>query len=159
MKCSIHNHDMILKTNVENGGVEIGSIPKGVGLERMRWTGSKLVDLNNLSEIWCEYTSGGFRLHSIQVPNSQLVQMQYRDRKKLYNDSGVYRVKSNEMVQNELNFQYRRSDYEFISDQMDILLKYYENKTDLTDELQDLINDWRSVKEKYPKVVEKVSKI
>jgi len=159
MKCSIHNHDMILKTNVENGGVEIGSIPKGVGLERMRWTGSKLVDLNNLSEIWCEYTSGGFRLHAIQVPHSQLVVMNYKDRKKLWNDNGTYKIKSDEQIQNELNFQYRGSHMPKISDELDIILKYYETKTDLTDELQDLINDWRSVKEKYPKVVEKVSKI
>ena len=155
MKIMIYNHDMIKKIS-SIGSVTVDSLPKGVGLERLRWNGKEIIDLTELTSIWIEYISGMFRLHCIKVPNSQLVKMQYKDRKKLWNDNGVYKIKTDEQIQTELNLQYRRSHYLQISDQMDILLKYLETKTDLTDELQDLINHWKSVKEKYPKVLNKI---
>jgi len=156
MKAVIKNGRII---KINSGNTEIGKIPKGSAINEMYWTGTRLVNLSKQNEFWVESKDGMFRLHAIQVPYSQLVVMNYKDRKKLWNDNGTYKIKSDEQIQNELNFQYRGSHMPKISDELDIILKYYETKTDLTDELQDLINDWRSVKEKYPKVVEKVSKI
>jgi len=42
-----------------HGDTEIGSIPKGAGLERMRFDGKQLVDLATLGEIWVEPIPGG----------------------------------------------------------------------------------------------------
>ena len=154
MKVTIHNYDMIKKTNVDNG-IEIGSVPKGVGLERMRWTGSKLVDLFNLDVIWVEFINGGFRLHSIETPYSQLVEMQYKDRKKLYNDNGTYKIKSDDQIQNETNSELRKGNFPKISDQMGAIMKYLATKEDLPDELQELVDKIDTVKDTYPKVIMK----
>lgn len=132
--------------------IDKGSIPAGVGLERLRWTGKALVDLADLDEIWCEHKNGAFLLHAIEVPYSQLVKMSYKDRKKLWNDNGVYKIKSDAQVRGELNLQYRKSHYPNVGDQLDAILKYLENKTDLPDELQNIINLWQATKTKYPKV-------
>ena len=94
-----------------------------------------------------------FLLHAIEVPYSQLVEMVYKDRKKLWNDNGIYKIKTDKQIQTELNLSYRRSHYPQISDQMDILLRYFETKDDLTDDLQKLIDDWKSVKETFPKEI------
>ena len=152
MKAKIHNHDMIQKTNVPDG-IEIGSIPKGVGLERVRWTGSKLVDLLKLNYIYVEYINGGFCLHAIQTPYSQLVEMQYKDRKKLYNDNGVYKIKSNEQIQTELNLELRKGNYPKISDQIGAIMKYLATKDDLPDELQELVDKIDNIKDTYPKAI------
>jgi len=152
LKVLIHNHDMLLKTKDPNG-IEIGSLPKGAGLDHMRWDGNKLIDLLNLDKIWVEYINGSFRLHCIEVPHSQLVSMQYKDRKKLWTDiDGVYKLKSNEQIQDELNFQYRRSHYPQISDQIGAIMKYLKTKNDLPDELQELVNIVDDVKNNYPKM-------
>lgn len=67
-----------------HGDTEIGSIPPGVGLERLRFDGERLVDLAELSEIWVEpVPGGGHVLHAVEVPGSQLVTMRYADRKRL----------------------------------------------------------------------------
>lgn len=150
MKVKIFNYDHIKQSN---DGIEVGKKPVGVGMERLRWTGSELVDLADRSFIWCEYKNGGFILHAIKVPCAQLIEMSYSDRKKLWSDNGVYKIKSDKQIITETNLEYRRSHYTKISDQMDIILKYFETKTDLTEELQNLINDWRGVKTTYPKEI------
>lgn len=49
-----------------HGVTEIGSLPTGAGLERLRWNGKRLVDLAELDEIWVEtLPGGGFLLHAI----------------------------------------------------------------------------------------------
>ncbi len=154
MKVKIFNHDMMIKSK---DGIEIDSFPKNVGIEHMRWTGEELIDLLDLDSIWCEYINSSFRLHAIQVPYSQHIQMQYKDRKKLWNNNGVYEIKSDEQIQTELNLQYRRSHYPQISDQMGAIMKYLATKDDLPNELQDIVDKIDEVKIVYPKVVEKVS--
>jgi len=76
----------------ERGNTEIGHLPRGVGLERLRWDGSKVVDLADLDEIWVEYKNGAFILHAIEVPRSQLVKMTYKDRKRLTVEDGKIRL-------------------------------------------------------------------
>lgn len=132
--------------------IDKGSIPAGVGLERLRWTGKALVDLASLDSIWCEYVNGAFLLHAIEVPFSQLVKMTYRDRKKLWNDNGVYKIKSDSQIQTELNLQYRKSHYPSINDQIGALMKYMARIYDgLPKELKEIIDEIDTVKNKYPK--------
>lgn len=147
---AILNKDIIIKTNVPDG-IEIGNVSKDVGLELMRWDGSKLINLSMLNEIWVEYKNGCFILHCIKVHNSQLVSMNYSIRKKLWNDNGVYKIKTDEQIQTELNLQYRRGHYPQISDQIGEIMKYLSMKTDLTDELQNLIDKIDEIKITYPK--------
>ena len=83
----------------ERGDTEIGKLPKGVGLERLRWDGTKVVDLADLDEIWVEHKNGAFILHAVEVPGSQLVKMHYRDRKRLTMDKGKIRLLTDEELQ------------------------------------------------------------
>ena len=92
---AILNRDMIVKLSISEG-VEIGSIPKGVGLERLRWTGRELVDLMNLTAMWVKRIGSTFELHAVAVPGSQKVTMLYTERKRLIDDGGIYRVLTQE---------------------------------------------------------------
>lgn len=78
----------------ELGTVVLPTLPKRVALDRIRWDGTKIVDLGKLSQIWVEYANGHFILHAIEVPNSQLVTMTYTDRKDLILDNGIIRLKT-----------------------------------------------------------------
>lgn len=148
MKAVIKNGRII---KINSGTTEIGRIPKGITLDLVYWTGTKLVNLLTLDKFFVKYINGGFKLHAIQVPHSQLVEMKYSDRKKLWSDNGIYKIKSDVQVTTEKNLELRKGNYPKISDQLDEILRYLETKTDLTDELQGLINDWRGVKTTYPK--------
>jgi len=89
-------YDTILHITA-GGDTEIGLIPsdkKGVGIERLRFDGSKIVDLADYSEMWVEKKAGVFLLHAVMVPNSQLVQMSYADRKNLVDDADTFRLKT-----------------------------------------------------------------
>lgn len=157
MKVIIHNHDRIKKIS-STVGTEVGSLPKGVGLERIRWTGSKIVDLVELSSIWVERKNGAFVLHAIKIPYSQLVQMEYKDRKKLCIEDGIFKIKSDEQIQTELNLQYRRSHYPLVSDQMGALMNYIKTLPNLPEELQLLVDKIEAVKIEYPKTIVEVIK-
>lgn len=98
--------DVIVKLTIkEDIGTEVGPLPKGVGLERLRFDGKKVVDLAELSEMWVEQKGGAFVLHAIPVPNAQLVQMRYQDRKSLSNDAGEIRLKTELEKQKETESQ------------------------------------------------------
>lgn len=71
------------------GETEVGPIPNNVGLERLRWNGTSVVDLANLSAMYVRYEAGMFTLHAVKVHNSQLVLMRYGDRKRLRIVDGV----------------------------------------------------------------------
>jgi len=92
MKAVLEN-DIIVHIT-ERGDTEIGQIPKGVGLERLRWDGKKVVDLADLDQIWVEERNGVFILHAVEVPGAQKVSMTYADRKKLTRDADLIRLKS-----------------------------------------------------------------
>jgi len=66
MKANLKEDIIIMLT--ENGKVEIGTLPKNVGLERLRFNGKSVVDLFDLNEIWVRYVNGTFELHAIEVP-------------------------------------------------------------------------------------------
>jgi hypothetical protein len=86
---------------VGHGNTEIGELPKGVGLERLRWDGSQIIDLANLSEIWVRSVGQSFELHCIEVANSILVSMTYGDRKNLTTNGSVIRLKTEEELYQE----------------------------------------------------------
>jgi hypothetical protein len=72
----------------------IGPLPKGVGLERLRCDGKKIIDLITLETMWVRNVGGVFELHAVSVPGSQRVVMTYADRKRLYADGDVIRVRT-----------------------------------------------------------------
>ena len=82
---------MIVKLSSRTG-TEIGPLPRKVGLERLRWTGSELVDLADLPSMWVRKKGGSFELHALRVPGSQRVTMTYNQRKRLTDDNGLYRI-------------------------------------------------------------------
>jgi len=84
----------------ESGDTEIGLLIPEVGLDRLRFNGTKVVDLADMDFIWVrEIPGGGYDLHCVEVPNSQLVEMQYSQRKNLYTQlNGLIRVLTEEEI-------------------------------------------------------------
>lgn len=54
---AILDGDRIVKFCID-GGVEVGKPPRGVGIERLRWDGEKLVDLATLKDLWVSVGKG-----------------------------------------------------------------------------------------------------
>jgi len=88
---AILNEDIIVRVS-SKGTTEIGTFPKGVGLERLRFDGEKVIDLADLEIIHVRIPG---ELHAIPVPGSQPVTMTYADRKYLVNEGGTLRVLTN----------------------------------------------------------------
>ena len=106
MRVSLREDEILA---IVNDGIEVGNFPDGVGFERLRFDGTSVVDLNDLSSIWVrEISPGFFKLHSQEVHASQLVQMSYVNRRNLINDGGVIRV----MTQSEINSARQAKDAE-----------------------------------------------
>lgn len=90
---AILDRDIIASWAIAKEGTEVGQPPTGVGLERLRFDGKSVVDLEKLSEMWVEpIGGGGFALHAVEVPGAQLVKMSYAERRNLVMESGVIRV-------------------------------------------------------------------
>jgi hypothetical protein len=90
---AILKHDEIIALN--DRGTEIGNPPSGIGLERLRFNGKVIVDLNDLTSIWVQEVSPRvYKLHSVNIDGGQLVNMTYADRKNLVTENGVIRVKT-----------------------------------------------------------------
>ena len=94
------DHDVIVNIT-EQGDTEIGTLPPGVGMERLRFDGEKVIDLVDLSEFWVVQSGKGFDLHCIEVPNSELVQLNYTDRKYLRANGDSIRLKTAEEISAE----------------------------------------------------------
>ncbi|MHC4159728.1 MAG: hypothetical protein ACYSSO_11700 [Planctomycetota bacterium] len=100
---AILNNDIIVSLVMnDTAGVEIGDIPKDIGIERLRFDGVQVVDLADLSAFWVESVLGGFVLHCIQVPSSQYIEMSYPDRKYLISNDGSLRLKTQEEIDAEI---------------------------------------------------------
>ncbi|MHA2086071.1 MAG: hypothetical protein ACXABD_20190 [Candidatus Thorarchaeota archaeon] len=83
-------------------GIEVGEPPFGspIDFTRLRYDGEKLVDLYNLDEMYVRMgPSGQWSLHCIEVPGSQLVTMRFWQKKNLIDDSGTYRVRTDEEIE------------------------------------------------------------
>ena len=100
------NNDMIVRVS-STGDTEIGVLPKGVGLERLRFDGESIVDLVDLSKIHVRCINGFFELHIVPVAGSQLVAMTYADRKHLVVDgAGIIRATTTEERETAKNEDY-----------------------------------------------------
>lgn len=157
---AILDRDIIIKLCRKNDvGVEIGSLPKGkIGLECLRFDGKKVVDLMDLDVMYVDKYK---ILHAIPLPGTQRVEMRYTDRKNLVNIDGRLRVRTAEETalrsendtNNKIDAQ-RRQHYPDIGDQLDQILAYLETQSDqqdLPEGLQNIIDQWRDVKIRFPK--------
>lgn len=81
-------------------GVEVGDLPPGASMDlnRIRWNGTVLVDLMTFDEIYVRRTNNVWSLHSIEVERSQLVTMEYWQKKYLIEDAGIYRIPTVEEI-------------------------------------------------------------
>ena len=81
-------------------GVEVGNLPLGAPRDftRIRWNGTKLVDLMSLDEIHVRRHNNVWSLHCVPVKGSQLVTMKYDKRSWLIDDAGTYRILTVEEV-------------------------------------------------------------
>ena len=104
MKANLKEDIIVMLT--ENGKVDIGTLPKNVGLERLRFDGKCVVDLFNLNEIWVRHVSGTFELHAVEVLKSQKIVMNYTERKKLFLDGNTIRLlTTQEVINNEIDIK------------------------------------------------------
>lgn len=102
MRVILHNHDMIVCTTTDpNKGVEVGAKPRNVGCERLRFDGEKLVDIADLSEFYVARRDGDWELHAVEVPGSQLVSMSHKQKWRLVNDEGTFRLKTDDELLGE----------------------------------------------------------
>jgi hypothetical protein len=94
------SEDLII--SVGSGPVEIGPLPPGVGVERLRWDGERLIDLATLTRIHVRHLSGNhFELHAVELPTTQPVAMLYQDRARLILTDGILRLKTEAEVEAE----------------------------------------------------------
>lgn len=135
-------------------GTEIGTL-SAADLHRFRWDGEKLIDITKAESMHVEL--GTFKLHVISLPNTQEVTMNYIDRKKLKNDSGTIRVKTDVEIEVERSLDYQRkreAEYPNISSQIGVVMKYFAASgiyPTLSDEFKVLLRDIDVVKDKFSK--------
>ena len=71
-------------------------------LNRIRFNGTELVDLASLFHMYVTYKNNIFELHARDVPDSQLVTMNYEDKKKLKWENGTISIKTDLNVRDEI---------------------------------------------------------
>lgn len=98
---AIINKGRLLSLTLSDDGVEVGNIPKGVGLERLYWDGETLFDLYKLSSFWVDKDRN---LYPDKDFGRQLVYMNYNERKNLTKDKdNMWVIKSEEEKQKQIN--------------------------------------------------------
>lgn len=100
MSKAVVREDFIINIT-ERGNIEIGNLPKNVGLERLRWDGEKIIDLATIDQMWVRPIGIGFELHAIKVSDSYLVDMTWQDKNNLTINNGVVRLKTAQEIQDE----------------------------------------------------------
>jgi len=82
--------DRDLITVLGRGPVTIpDDYPRDVGLERLRWNGTSIIDLATMNGFWVEHKNGMFVLHCKDMPNTTFIEMAYAARKLLYFDGAI----------------------------------------------------------------------
>jgi len=85
--------DIIIRRDMR--GKNIGPVPKGVPIDRLRFDPRtrRVVNLDDLDEMYIEFKNGVFIIHCFPMKGAQKVVMKYADRKRLIMDpSGVIRL-------------------------------------------------------------------
>jgi hypothetical protein len=156
MARAIIKNDRLIKLTVDdNLGIEVGVLPVGIHLARLRWDGKKIINLMDLESIYVNRTT--LMLHAVKQPNCELVNMKYSDRKKLFRDPTTQkiRIKTQDEIDKPKKEEYRnrrKTDYPSISDQVGAIIEYLKTKTDLPEELKILIKQVDDVKIKWKKL-------
>ena len=108
---AILKEDKIAYLTDRPSAVEIGDIPRGVDLGRLRFDGNQVLDLAEQIRFWVRQIGpGAFEFHVIEVPGSQYVEMAWRDRKHLINDAGTIRVMTQEEIDAAEQAEYDRQE-------------------------------------------------
>lgn len=149
---AILKDDIIVKLSLTKG-TEIGNIPKGFGLNALRWDGEKIVILPKLDQIWVEYINNTFVLHCKKVRKSQLVTMKFNQRKRLTIEDNVIKLKPKpENPQRVLYRKKRQREYPDIGDQLEaIWLLINSLNVELPPATDFILNKIKQIKLKYPK--------
>jgi hypothetical protein len=94
--------DRDLITVLGRGPVTIpDDYPRDVGLERLRWNGSQIIDLATLNGFWVEHKNGMFVLHCMSMLNTTFIEMSYAQRKLLYYDGSI-KIRTSEQIASDL---------------------------------------------------------
>jgi len=103
--------DIIIQLTMDRGEVEVGNIPSGVSLERLRWAGGRLIDLMTLHTIYVRVRENNhFELHAIPLKGTHLVHMSYRDRRRLrVGPDGVPFIANVDMIAGEVKEEKRKA--------------------------------------------------
>ena len=128
---AILREDLIIKLSLTEG-IEVGNIPNNVSLDRLRWDGSRIIDLANISIIYVRYLGDNFfELHAIPLSGTQWLPMSYKQRKDLRfnNVTGqIYLasedIKADEAVKTEIEVIKRRLGIALDIDN-DLFLKHF----------------------------------
>ena len=84
----------------------MGQLPRGIGLDRLRFDGEKLVDLASLSQFWVRpFGSNSFEFHVAEVEGSQLVNMAYHEKDRLRYDGQTITLLTQEGIESEQQVQ------------------------------------------------------
>ncbi|MHA2344224.1 MAG: hypothetical protein ACXADW_20350 [Candidatus Hodarchaeales archaeon] len=99
---AILDGEKIIKLSLSGEGIEIGDIPNGIDLNRLRWNGSKLIDLAKAEKLYVKYIGNDyFDIFALPAIGRQEVKMRYSQRKLLVMDSGTIRLKMVAEIQQE----------------------------------------------------------
>ncbi len=128
---AILKEDSIIRVSLTEG-LEIGNIPNNISLDRLRWDGSKIIDLATVSIIYVRHLGDNFfELHAIPQPNTQSLPMNYKQRKDLRYDEStgtIYlateQVKAGEVIDEEIEAIKHKLGMAFGSDN-DLFLKHF----------------------------------
>ncbi len=128
---AILKEDLIIRLSLTEG-IEIGNIPNNVAIDRLRWDGSKIVDLAIATVIYVRHLGDNFfELHAIPQLNTQWLPMNYKQRKDLrYNSTTdtIYlaseEVKADEENEKEIEAIKHKLGMAFGSDN-DLFLKHF----------------------------------
>jgi hypothetical protein len=133
-------------------GIEVGDLPKGVGLERLRWDGEKIVDLNDLDEMWVNPTTK--ICYPSEKPGLRKVIMKWKEREHLKVEGDIVRLKTKEEIDEPKKNEYmnrRRKEYPPIGDQLDMIWKFLDTQPNKSPEIESMLNYIKSVKDKWKK--------
>lgn len=155
MARAIIKHGRIVKLTIQNIGIEVGVIPKGVGLERLRWNGTELIDLMDLDEIYVDRETRV--LHIEDKGNCEKVKMKYNERFDLFKDpiTKLLRIKTQEdkdRIKNDIHIAKLKNKSPSLEHQVEIILGYLSERDDLTKELKELLEITNSIRNKLPKL-------
>lgn len=155
MSRAIIKDECIVKlTSETNIGIEVGTIPRGVGFERLRWDGNSLIDLLYLDEFYVD--KNNFKLYISNRKNTNLVTMGYNDRNKLIVDpiTTNVRLKTKDELNKLKNEEYRarrKKEYPSIGDQLEVIWLTIESLDKIPKKAEDMIQTINNIKLKWSK--------